>query len=151
VTGRHHPLARRRRLAWSDLALYPWILPPLNTLLREPLERAFEDNGLAMPANRIETLSVHVIRGYLHNTDAIAALATDVSRYYESLGLLSILALELPKLVRPVGIMWNRQRPITPGTQALMQCLEEVTGQVKAPRNSRTPQARKHAEIHEGS
>ena len=135
VTGRHHPLARRRRIRWSDLALYPWVLPPVNTLLREPLERAFEANGLAMPANRIETLSVHVIRAYLHYTNAIAALASDVSRYYESLGLLAILSLELPKqLVRPVGIIWNRQRPVTPGAQALMQCLEAV---VRLARSSR--------------
>lgn len=126
VTGRHHPLTRRKRLRWSDLTLYPWVWPPVNTLLREPLERVFEDHALALPANRVETLSVHVIRAYLHYTNAIAALAADVSRYYESLGLLAILPLELPKLVRPVGIIWNRERPIAPGTQALMQCLEDT-------------------------
>lgn len=118
-------------MRWSDLTLYPWVIPPVNTLLREPLERAFEDHGLAMPANRIETLSVHVIRAYLHHTNAIAALATDVSRYYESLGLLAILPLDLPKLVRPVGVIWNRQRPITPGTENLIECLEEVVRLVR--------------------
>ena len=133
VAGRGHPLARRKRLRWSDLTPYPWVLPPVNTLLREPLERAFEDHGLAMPANRIETLSVHVIRAYLHYTNAIAALATDVSKYYTSLDLLAILPLELPKLVRPVGMIWNRQRPLTPGTQALMQYLEEVARLARSP------------------
>jgi DNA-binding transcriptional LysR family regulator len=126
VAGRHHPLAGRKRLRWSDLKPYPWVLPPVNTLLREPLERVFEIHGIAMPANRIETLSVHVIRAYLHYTDAIAALAADVSRYYESLGLLAVLPLEMPKLVRPVGVVWSRHRPIAPSTQALIQCLEEV-------------------------
>ena len=133
VAGRHHPLTRRRRVRWSDLALYPWVLPPVNTLLREPLERAFEDHGLALPANRIETLSVHVIRAYLHYTNAIAALATDVSRFYEALELLSILPLEMPKLVRPVGMIWNRERPVTPGTQALMQCLEVAARAARSP------------------
>src|SRR5262249_23158394 len=51
VTRRPHPLARRKRLRWSPLTPYPWVLPPVNTLLREPLERAFEDHGLAMPAD----------------------------------------------------------------------------------------------------
>ena len=37
VTGRHHPLVKRKRLRWSDLKPYPWVLPPVNTLLREPL------------------------------------------------------------------------------------------------------------------
>jgi len=126
VVGRHHPLAGRKRLRWSDLKPYPWVLPPVNTLLREPLERVFEVHGIAMPANRIETLSVHVIRAYLHYTDAIAALAADVSRYYESLGLLAVLPLEMPRLVRPVGVVWSRHRPIAPATQALIECLEEV-------------------------
>jgi DNA-binding transcriptional LysR family regulator len=134
VAGRNHPLARRKSLHWSDLTRYPWVLPPVNTLLREPLERAFEDHGLAMPADRIETLSVHVIRAYLHHTNAIAALAADVSRYYESLGLLAILKLELPKLVRPVGIMWNRQRPMTPGIEALIRCVEDASRMAGSPR-----------------
>lgn len=129
VAGRHHPLVRRKRLGWSDLRPFPWVLPPVNTLLREPLERVFEIHGIAIPANRIETLSVHVIRAYLHYTNAVAALAADVSRYYESLGLLAVLPLELPKLVRPVGVVWSRHRPLSPGAQTLIQCLEEVARQ----------------------
>ncbi len=142
VTGRHHPLVRRKNLRWSDLQNYPWVLPPVNTLLREPLERLFQDHALAMPANRIETLSVHVIRGYLDHTNAIAALAADVSRYYASLGLLAILPLELPKLVRPVGIIWNRQRPVSPSTQALMQCLEDVAQSARSPKADKTTDTR---------
>ena len=145
VAGRGHPLARRKRLRWADLTPYPWVVPPVNTLLREPLERAFEHHGLAMPANRIETLSVHVIRAYLHYTDAIAALASDVSRFYAALELMAILPLELPRLVRPVGVFWNRQRPLTPGTQALMQCLED------AARLARSPKARAGAGVTETS
>jgi DNA-binding transcriptional LysR family regulator len=125
VVGRHHPLVRRKRLHWSDLRSFPWVLPPVNTLLREPLERVFEIHGIAIPANRIETLSVHVIRAYLHYTNAIAALATDVSSYYEALGLLAVLPLELPRLVRPVGVVWSRHRPLAPAAQTLIQCLEE--------------------------
>jgi DNA-binding transcriptional LysR family regulator len=126
VVGTHHPLVGRKRVNWPDVLAYPWVFPPVNTLLREPLERAFERNGVPIPSNRVETLSVHVIRGYLHHTDAIAPLATDVSRYYESLGLLAILPLELPRLARPVGVIWSRQRPLAPATQVLIQCLEEA-------------------------
>jgi len=138
VAGRHHPLAWRRRLRWTDLVEYPWVFPPVNTLLRGPLERAFEHHGIPIPENRIETLSVHVIRGYLQYTDAIAALSEDVSRYYESLGLLSILPLDLPRLVRPVGAVWSRQRPIAAGTQLLIDCLEDAVRAGKAARSPRT-------------
>ena len=148
VTGRHHPLVGRKRLRWSDLQQYPWVFPPVNTLLREPLERLFQDHALAMPSNRIETLSVHVIRAYLHHTNAIAALAADVSRYYESLGLLAVLPLELPKLVRPVGMMWNQQRPVSPGTQTFMQCLEDIAHLARSPNpGGEAPIAPAHAKL----
>jgi DNA-binding transcriptional LysR family regulator len=152
ITGRHHPLAGRKRLRWADLKGYPWVLPPVNTLLREPLERAFEVHGLAMPADRIETLSVHVIRSYLHYTDAIAALAADVARYYEALGLFAVLPIELPVPFRPIGVMWSRHRAVAPGSQILIECLEEVApGRKKVPspsgnRMRETPGERREAD-----
>src|SRR5262245_46601712 len=133
VAGRQHPLTRRRPLPSSDREPSPWVMPLVNTLLREPLERAFEDHGLAMPANRIETLSVHVLRAYLHHTSAIAALAANVSSYYESLGLLAILPLDLPKLVRPVGVMCSRQRPVAAGMEALIGGLGSGSGPARSP------------------
>jgi DNA-binding transcriptional LysR family regulator len=126
VAGAHHPLAHRKRLRWSDLSGYPWVLPPVGTLLREPLERAFERHATPMPANCVETLSYNVILDYLELTDAIAALAYHPSKHYQRLGALSVLALELPNLVRPVGVMWSRQRALTPSAKLMVECLERV-------------------------
>ena len=127
VSGVHHPLTDRKRLHWSDLADYPWVLPPVGSLKREPLEAAFERHGVPMPQNRIETASVHMIRIYLQLTDSIAVLAGGVAKHYQALGLISILPLELPKMLRPVGMMWSRHRPLSPSTKLMMQCLEEAT------------------------
>ena len=143
VTGCHHPLASRKRVAWEHLTGYPWVLPPVNTLLRAPLERAFERRGITLPANRIETLSLHVIRTYLHHTDAIAALAADVSRYFESERQLAVLPIELPGLVRPVGVMWSRQRPLSPAAQALIETLEATVQRLTPARGERRVSARR--------
>lgn len=126
VAGTHHPLARRKRLRWPDLMAYPWVLPPVDTMLREPLERAFERHASPMPSNAIETLSLNIIRTYLELTDAIACLADHLAHHYEKLGVLSILALELPKLTRPVGIVWSRQRALSPSAKLMVNCLEQV-------------------------
>ena len=122
----------------------PWVLPPVGSLKREPLEAAFERHGVPMPQNRIETASVHMIRIYLQLTDSIAVLAGGVAKHYQALGLLAILPLELPKMVRPVGMMWSRQRPLSPSTRLMMQCLEEATRSdllLKAERRPRTAAA----------
>lgn len=126
VAGKHHPLASRKRLRWADLKSFSWVIPPVGTLLREPLERAFEQHGIPMPDNRIETLSVQIIHAYLQLTDAIAFLAGDVSKHFARTGSLAVLPLELPNVLRPVGMMWQKQRPQSPSMRLMMQCLEEA-------------------------
>ena len=130
VAGRRHPLAGRARLAWSDLREYPWVLPPVGTLLREPLEVAFEAHGLAIPRNHIETLSVHVISGYLEATDAVACLREAVAHRYQSLGALAVLPLDLPRMLGPVGMRWSRERPLSSSARLMMKCLESAVGRV---------------------
>lgn len=51
MTRPQHPLARRARVAWSDLRDYPWILPPPGSILRDPLERALEAHGVPLASN----------------------------------------------------------------------------------------------------
>lgn len=131
VAGRGHQLARRKQLHWSHLKELPWVLPPTGTLLREPVERAFERHGMPLPTNRVETLSVHLICSYLQFTNAVAFLGKDVSKHYQGIGLIDILPLELPRLLRPVGVAWSRQRPLSPTAELMLKCLEEVSPRAK--------------------
>lgn len=126
VCGRRHPLARRQRLTWSDLRGHPWVLPPVGTLLREPLEAAFEQHGLAIPANHIETLSIHVTCSYVQMTEAIACIRRGLARHFHELGVIALLPLELPKLLGPVGVTWNPDRPLSSSARLMMQCLEQA-------------------------
>jgi DNA-binding transcriptional LysR family regulator len=129
VAGRTHALTRRRKLAWTDLVDHPWVLPPVGSLLRDPLEQAFERHGVPMPINAIESLSVHVIVMVLQLTDALACLSSEVARHYQELGQITILPLELPRLVRSVGVTWSRARPPSPGATLLIDCLGELVHQ----------------------
>lgn len=142
VVGRQHPLAQRATLSWSDLADQPWVLPPLGSLPREPLEAAFQEHGLVMPNNCIETLSVHVIATYLQETPSIGLLSQSVARHYSDLGLLSVLPLSLPDVLRPIGLVWTRQRPLAPSALALMQCIEQASLSVR-PQASAPPRKRR--------
>ena len=131
MTGPHHPLAKRKRLRWSDLEPYPWVLPPTGSLLRDPLERILERHGVTLSDNCVETLSTHLARAYLTMTDAIAVMAgtmaTDPSQP------LSVLPLALPRLMRPAGVLWNQNRALTPNAQLLVSCLEEAAKRLSLP------------------
>ncbi|CAM2153635.1 LysR substrate-binding domain-containing protein [Paraburkholderia tropica] len=124
VTGRHHPLARKKNLKWADLHPYPWILPPPGSILRDPLERALEVNGVPLSNNYIETLSIHVVRAHLQVSDFIAVMADTPAN--DPTQPLHTLPLSLPRLLRPAGVLWNRNRGLTPSAQLMVACLEEA-------------------------
>ncbi|QGY33107.1 LysR substrate-binding domain-containing protein [Pantoea cypripedii] len=128
MTGRHHPLAHRKSVQWTDLAAYPWILPPPGSLLRDPLEQVLEAKNVPLTNNYIETLSIHVVRGHLQASDFIAVMAVslvnDADDYFYKL------PLKLPKLLRPAGVLWNRNRGLTPSAKLMVSCLEEAAQQL---------------------
>lgn len=126
VTGRHHPLARRKNLTWADLNPYPWILPPVGSILRDPLERALEAHDVPLTNNYIETLSVHVVRAHLQVSDCIAVMADTAANDATQPQPLHTLPLSLPRLLRPAGVLWNRVRGLTPSARLMISCLEDT-------------------------
>jgi DNA-binding transcriptional LysR family regulator len=126
VAGPKHPLARRKRVTWPELVRYPWVLPPIGPLSREPLENVLHKHGLSMPADCVETLSIHVITGYLQLTRAVGILSEIVARHYIDSGQLAQLPLTLPDPQRPIGISWSRQYPLSTAAQSFTQCLRDA-------------------------
>jgi DNA-binding transcriptional LysR family regulator len=126
VTGRHHPLARKKSVQWADLRPYPWILPPIGSILRDPLERALEVHEVPLTNNYIETVSLHVIRAHLQVSECIAVMADSSARNAAHPQPLYTLPLTLPRLLRPAGVLWNRVRTLTPSAQLMLSCLEEA-------------------------
>ena len=126
VVAHKHPLARRKRMQWSEVADYPWVLPPVGSLQREPLEYALQQNGCSLPTDFIETLSVHVVVGYLQDTDAIGLLSWVAAQHYIRMGLLARLPLALPDPQRPIGMMWMRHKPAAPATLTFQDCLRQA-------------------------
>ena len=137
MTGRHHPLAKKKKLLWSDLKTYPWVLPPMESMLRDPLERALIQHGVPLSNNYIETLSTHLARAYLHISDAIAVMAGAAAQ--DAADKLAVLPLKLPKLVRPAGVLWSKNRSLSPTAALMISCLEEaavILGEKSEPENS---------------
>ena len=129
VVGHQHPLATRPTLAWADLAPYRWVLPTVGSLFREPLENALRHHGIAMPERAIETISVHVITGYLQLTQSLGVLAQPVARHYVALGWLAQLPLTLPDPLRPIGMSWARHKARSPTLQTFMGCLRQAAAE----------------------
>lgn len=130
MTGTHHPLARRKKLDWSELGDYPWVLPPPGSIVRDPLERALEAHNVPLANNYVETFSPHFARAYLQVSDAIALLAGTVAKDKDQP--LHRLPLSLPRMLRPAGVLWNANRRLSPGARLMLACLEEIAQGLQA-------------------
>jgi len=53
-------------------------------------------------------------------------MTRDVAHHYREKGQVGILDFDFPRLVRPLGITWNKQRPMSTSTALLIECLEEI-------------------------
>ena len=66
-----HPLVGASPLSPEALTAYPWVLPPPETTLRQQVDSFCVRHSLTLPAQRLETLSLPLSRGYTLVSDAI--------------------------------------------------------------------------------
>lgn len=126
VANVDHPLAANPSPSWKLLAEYPWVLPPHDSLLPQPLLVTFAAFGVDPPVNFIETLSVNVTLNYLKGSNAIATLPASLARMHAENGVLAILPVKPSRLVRPVGLLWLRSHAASDADRQFIDCLEQA-------------------------
>ncbi len=58
VAGAEHPLARRRKVSFDQLAEQSWVLASADNLARSIFEGAFVERGVVPPQPRVVTYSI---------------------------------------------------------------------------------------------
>jgi DNA-binding transcriptional LysR family regulator len=133
VAAPGHPLARRRKPAWADLASVAWVVPPPWASSRIKLHQMFYKHQLNPPVDVVETASFLVTLSGVRERGAVAFWARSVARHYEQQGLVSILRLPVPIELPPVGLITLRGRARTPACEQMISCLRQtVAGRVAA-------------------
>ena len=106
-------------------------LPPPGSILRDPLERVLEAHDVPLTNNYIETLSVYVARAQLQVSEFIAVMAAAPAN--DTIHSLHKLPLSLPKLLRPAGVLWSRNRGLNASARLMLNCLEDAARKLAAP------------------
>jgi DNA-binding transcriptional LysR family regulator len=122
---RHH-LARRRVVRPSDLNGEAFVAFDPELTIRKAIDRALRQANvkmnIVMAFDNIETIKQAVM---------IAAGITILPRHTVQnevgVGALSVVSLGMPDLVRPVGIIHRRQKPLTPTVARFVQFLKEAS------------------------
>lgn len=123
IAGGGHPLAGATGIRLRDLLGQRWILPPPGSLLREQLATVFQQQGLPMPANVVQTQSLHTILGLLRTSDALVALPLETVQPLCDSGFLSVLIDNIGVGMSPFGIITRRKHKLSPGAQALLDAI----------------------------
>jgi DNA-binding transcriptional LysR family regulator len=130
VTRTEHPLQSKGRLSLKDLVNEDWILPPRETMLRKEIDLAFHKEGLDVPSNPVESVSILTNRALLKNSDMITALPLQVVLIYEEIGLLK--RLDIPLIIEPgpIGVTLRAQRELPPAAHYLLEALREEAAEL---------------------
>jgi DNA-binding transcriptional LysR family regulator len=121
-----HPLARRRSVAWTDLAAIPIVMPPPWASLRVKLDQILLKRGLQQPLDVVETASFLVMLSFVEERGAAGFMARSVSRHFEGEGIVRVLPLRIALPLPPVGLITARNRRVSPSTARLIELLRQV-------------------------
>jgi DNA-binding transcriptional LysR family regulator len=106
VAALNHPLAGRRKVALSDLLVWPWILPSMQSTTRAALVDAFLRQGLAPPVPVAEAPSFFYSLSVVAQTELLTCCAQSAALH--SGHATSILPVTVGADPTPVAMVWRK-------------------------------------------
>ena len=131
-----HPLTRLRRVTWSDLARYPWILPQSGAPIRTSINNQFAGVGIVPPSPVIKSTSTRVNFAVVRGTDTIGVMTEDAALSYRRAGTLAILKVEFAGVLPYVGVVTRTER-VPNAVSTFLKVLRDECSTVKPRRGSR--------------
>jgi DNA-binding transcriptional LysR family regulator len=124
ITRPGHPLLGVANLTLRDALSSGWIVPPAGSILRHRFDLMFQEVGLEAPINVIETSALLFTTKMLQQSDMIGVVATDVAKYYQAHGIVSILPMELPCHMDAFGIITRTDKLLSPAAKVMLKALK---------------------------
>jgi len=126
-----HPLARRRSVAPSDLNGEPFVAFDAGLTIRKAIDRALRQHNVrvnvVMAFDNIETIKQAIMI-----SAGVSILPRHTVQNEAGIGTLATVPLAIPGLVRPVGLIHRRQKPLTPTVDRFIQLLREASEEARS-------------------
>ncbi len=125
VCSATHALARRRKLAWAEMAAGQWVLPASGTPLRELLDHVFTRNGALRPAASVESSSFEKMRYVIARTALLGILPRSIALKGKADGDLVLLH-SLGRDFAPVSLILRRNIAQPPWVEEFARIVRET-------------------------
>jgi LysR family transcriptional regulator, pca operon transcriptional activator len=132
VAGTGHALARRRRVAWKDLAGMDWVLPPSELATRQIFNTSFIRAGLIPPRPVYESSSFTTSISFAHQLGVLAVVPLEAARIAESHGLVRVLQTQLAAFSAPISIIRRRDALPSKGLSSFLAAVRAAARTRKA-------------------
>lgn len=130
VARADHPFTRLRNLRFGDGLDLGWVLPFKGVPLRTHFERALQGAGFELPKQIIETDSMATVRSLLMKSDRLAVLSYHQVYHETEFGMLKILPMPIPSIVRPVGLTFRKDYVPTPLSRAFFEEVRKTAAEI---------------------
>lgn len=125
----NHPLLGRQEVVLSDAVVYPWVMEPEGSLLRQRVEAEFRHASLPLPTRILSTASLLVNLAAIGQSDTIAVVSGAVLQVVGNDGSfrrLKIAETERNFLFPPFDLIRYKDRALSPSAEALYQKMIEL-------------------------
>jgi DNA-binding transcriptional LysR family regulator len=119
-----HAMLSAAGLTLEQLSKAAWIVPPAGSVLRHRFELMFQEEGLPIPSQLIETASLLFVTKMLQQSDFVAVVPTDVARYYAGYGMISMLPIQLSCTMDAFGIILRKDWLLSPAAKIVLKALK---------------------------
>jgi LysR family transcriptional regulator, pca operon transcriptional activator len=126
-----HPLASQAAVSESDVASFPWVLPPTEMPVRPRLNKmlALHRADGAPSASDVEADSFSLAVELVARSDMLCVLPTRVAEHLGKQAGLTEISLQPPLLTGPMCALRLRDAPVNIGMDALIRCLRDSAGE----------------------
>jgi len=121
-----HPLVGRRSIKWHHLLEYPWIIPPAGSSMSESFEAFLTKRGQPMALNCVESSSMVSNQTIIQSTDTLGFFSKQIAAHLAQQRAIAILRFNLGLRMGPIGAMWRKDRPLSPGAELMLASLRSA-------------------------
>ena len=127
VVGAHSELARKRRIALTDIIKGNWVLPPYDSAPGALVGEVFRANGFSPPKPVVKTIAIQLTVSLIASGEFVGILPMSVAALSAHQTALKVLPLKNLGPRISAEIVFLKNRTLSPAVEAFIDCAREVT------------------------